>query len=110
MQATAARRGLAGWAVVAVLFWATTSVEALSWTQLGAYTPTYLRTLGVSPHDLPGWTAAMASVSWLIGIPMAPFWGVLADRYSRKAIVVRSAIVEAVIFAGWAAASGPWMA
>ena len=27
-----------------------------------------------------------------------PFWGAWADRYSRKVIIVRSAVVEAVLF------------
>jgi DHA1 family multidrug resistance protein-like MFS transporter len=41
---------------------------------------------------------------------MAPFWGVLADRYSRKLVIVRSAALEALIFAGWALSTSPWMA
>lgn len=52
----------------------------------------------------------MASLSWVIGIPLAPFWGVWADRYSRKAVIVRSAAVEAVIFAGWALSPSPGIA
>lgn len=85
-------------------------VESLSWNQLAAYTPYYLRELGIGVSGVPGWTAAMASLSWVIGIPLAPFWGVWADRYSRKAVVVRSALVEAVIFAGWALSPNPEVA
>lgn len=59
---------------------------------------------------MPGWTAAMSSLSWVIGIPLAPFWGVWADRYGRKVVVVRSAAVEAVIFAGWALSPNPEIA
>jgi MFS family permease len=82
----------------------------LSWNQLSAYTPYYLRELGVPQSGIPGWTAAMASLSWVIGIPLAPFWGVWADRYSRKAVIVRSAAVEALIFAGWALSPNPGVA
>lgn len=82
-------------------------MESLSWSQLSAYTPLYLRELGVPAGGVPGWTAAMSSLSWVIGIPLAPFWGVWADRYGRKLVVVRSAAVEAVIFAGWALAPNP---
>ena len=85
-------------------------MESLSWNQLSAYTPYYLRELGVGAAAIPGWTAAMASLSWVIGIPLAPFWGVWADRYSRKAVIVRSALVEAVIFTGWALAPNPAVA
>jgi hypothetical protein len=35
---------------------------------------------------------------------------VLADRYSRKLIIVRSAAIETVIFAGWALSTTPGMA
>ncbi len=37
-----------------------------------------------------------------------PFWGVWADLYSRRAVIVRSAVVEAVVFAGVALAREPW--
>src|SRR5487761_461062 len=80
-----------GWAVVAVLFAATTCVESMSWTQLTAYTPFYLRELHVPAAQAPG-------------------WGVLADRYSRKLIIVRSAVLEALVFGGWALSTSPWMA
>lgn len=107
-----ARRGKEadGWIVVAFLFAATTAVESLSWTQLSAYTPLFLRELHVPPDQLPGWIAAISSIGWILALPLAPFWGVLADRYSRKLIIVRSAAVEAVIFAGWAFSTTPWMA
>ena len=107
-----ARRGKEadGWILVAFLFAATTAVESLSWTQLSAYTPLFLRELHVPPDQLPGWIAAISSIGWILALPLAPFWGVLADRYSRKLIIVRSAAVEAVIFAGWAFSTTPWMA
>jgi len=109
----AVRRGVSegsGWAVVAVLFAATTCVESMSWNQLSAYTPLYLRELHVPAGDVPGWIAAISSLGWILALPLAPFWGVLADRYSRKLIIVRSAAIEAVIFAGWALSTTPWMA
>jgi len=110
VEAPARTRPLLGWAVVAVLFLATTCVESMSWTQLGAFTPLYLRELGVPSADVPRWVAAMSSLGWFVALPLAPFWGVWADRYSRKAVIVRSAVMEAVIFAAWAFASSPEMA
>jgi len=98
------------WIVLMVLFWATGIVESQSWTQFGAFTPLYLQQLGVRAHDVPNWVAGMAALSSLIGIPLAPFWGVWADRYSRKVVIVRSAVVEAVLFLGWAYAQDPWTA
>lgn len=106
----ASARAGAGWAALAVLFAVTTCVESLSWNQLSAYTPLYLRELHVPASQVPGWIAAISSLGWIIALPLAPFWGVLADRYSRKLIIVRSAAIEAVIFAGWALSTGPLMA
>lgn len=100
----------AGWAVIAVLFAATTCVESMSWTQLTAYTPLYLRELHVPADQVPGWIAAMSSLGWILALPLAPFWGVLADRYSRKLIIVRSAVLEALVFGGWALSTSPAMA
>ncbi|HEV3103695.1 MAG TPA: MFS transporter [Candidatus Dormibacteraeota bacterium] len=110
MQATSPRGTVAGWAAIAVLFAATTCVESMSWTQLTAYTPLYLRELHVPAAQVPGWIAAMSSLGWILALPLAPFWGVLADRYSRKLVIVRSAAIEAVVFAGWALATSPVIA
>jgi MFS family permease len=81
----------------------------MSWTQLSAYTPLYLRELHVPAAQVPGWIAAMSSLGWILALPLAPFWGVFADRYSRKLVIVRSAAIEALIFGGWALSTSPWM-
>src|SRR6202140_1391464 len=110
MKAESRAGSVAGWAVVAALFAATTCVESMSWNQLSAYTPLYLRELHVPAAQVPRWMAAMSSLGWIPALPLAPFWGVFADRYSRKLVIVRSAALEAVIFAGWALSTGPWTA
>jgi MFS family permease len=107
MQTTSRTVSVAGWAVIAVLFAATTCVESMSWNQLSAYTPLYLRELHVPAAQVPAWIAAISSLGWIIALPLAPLWGVLADRYSRKAVIVRSAVIEAIIFAGWALSTDP---
>lgn len=110
MQTTSRTSSATGWAVIAVLFAATTCVESMSWNQLTAYTPLYLRELHVPAAQVPAWIAAISSLGWIIALPLAPLWGVLADRYSRKAVIVRSAVVEAVIFTGWALSTDPFTA
>jgi MFS transporter, DHA1 family, multidrug resistance protein len=110
MQSISRRGTAAGWLAIAVLFAATTCVESMSWIQLTAYTPLYLRELHVPAAQVPSWIAAMSSLGWILALPLAPFWGVLADRYSRKLVIVRSAAIEAVVFAGWALATSPVVA
>ena len=65
---------------------------------MGAFTPLYLRQLGVVADEIPRWTGYLAAASFVIGLPLAPFWGIWADKYSRKMIIVRSAFGEALIF------------
>src|SRR5258706_7971787 len=110
MRSTSRRGTAAGWAGIAILFGAPTCVERMSWPQLTAYTPLYLRELHVPAAQVPSWIAAMSSLGWILALPLAPFWGVLADRYSRKLVIVRSAAIEAVVFAGWALATSPVVA
>src|SRR6202158_3100586 len=109
MQTTSRASSAAGWAAIAVLFAATTCVESMSWNQLSAYTPLYLRELHVPAAQVPGWIAAMSSLGWILALPLAPFGGVFSDRYIRKLVIVRSAAIEALIFGGWALSTSPWM-
>ena len=41
-------------------------------------------------------------------MPLVPLWGVWADKYSRKAVIVRSCLVEAVVFVCVALSREPW--
>src|SRR5262249_8693388 len=45
---------------------------------------------------------------FVVGMPLVPLWGVWADKYSRKAVIARSAVVEAVVFACVALSREPW--
>jgi hypothetical protein len=81
MQTTSRTSSAAGWAVIAVLFAATTCVESMSWNQLSAYTPLYLRELHVPAAEVPRWIAAISSLGWIIALPLAPLWGVLEGRH-----------------------------
>ena len=49
-----------------------------------------------------------SALVFVVGMPLVPLWGVWADKYRRKAVIVRSALVEAVVFAGVALSQGPW--
>ena len=83
-------------------------VEALGFGHLGAFTPLYLEQLGVDPTAVAQWTGLLAAATWVLGLPLAPLWGVWADRYSRKLVIVRSTLGEAVIFLLFAIANAPW--
>jgi len=62
--------------------------------------PLYLRFLGTPPRDVPLWTGIISALAYVLGLPLIPFWGVWADKYSRRAVIARSAFVEMLVFAG----------
>ena len=96
------------WVVLVSIFWFTSMVEGLGVSQVFAFLPAYLREMGVAEQDRLGFVGLFGSLIFVVGAPFVPLWGVWADKYSRKAVIVRSAIVEAVVFAGVALSQEPW--
>lgn len=77
-------------------------------SQIRALLPLYLRGLGVTATEIPRWVGLLTPLIFVSGLPLVPLWGVWADRYSRKAVIVRSSAVEAVVLAGVAVSGEPW--
>ena len=59
-----------------------------------AFTPMYLPRLGIAEADVPAWTRAIVALSSFLGLPFLPFWGALADRYTRQPLIVRTFVVH----------------
>jgi MFS family permease len=77
-------------------------------SQIFALLPTYLRQMGVADTDRLAFIGIFSALIFVLGMPLVPVWGAWADKYSRKAVIIRSALVEAVVFAGMALAREPW--
>ena len=90
------------------MFWVTSLVESMGVAQIFALLPAYLRQMGVDEADRLAFVGLFSSLVFVVGLPLVPLWGVWADKYSRKAVIVRSALVEAVVFAGVALSREPW--
>jgi DHA1 family multidrug resistance protein-like MFS transporter len=101
-------RGPQGWRSLLVAYGITSTIESLGVSQIFAYLPLRLREVGLPESDIPAFTGIFTSLIFVFGIVLVPFWGVWADKYSRRAVIVRSAVVEAVVFAGVAIAQEPW--
>jgi MFS family permease len=95
---TTSRRVAQGWPLVLALFVATTAVEAFGFGQIYRFLPLYLQELGTPNALVPRWTGLLTATTFLLGLPLVPFWGVWADKYSRKLVIIRSAYVEALVF------------
>src|SRR5687768_8800072 len=83
-------------------------IEGAGVSQIFALVPSYLREMGVPEADRLAFVGLFSSLIFVVGMPLVPLWGVWADKYSRKAVIVRSALVEAVVFAGVALSREPW--
>ena len=96
------------WRVLVAIFWITSMVEGLGVNQIFALLPTYLREMGVAETDRLAFIGLFSSLIFVVGAPIVPLWGAWADKYSRKIVIVRSALVEAVVFGGVALSREPW--
>lgn len=96
------------WLWVLILFGLTSAVEGIVISQFSAFLPLYLGELGLSASAIPRWVGWITSLLFLLGLPLVPFWGVWADKYSRKNVIVRSALVQTVVFFVLGLSRQPW--
>jgi MFS transporter, DHA1 family, staphyloferrin B biosynthesis exporter len=52
--------------------------------------PFYFAGIGVPQGDVPWWTGVSLAAPAVTGMISAPLWGLVGDRYGRKAMVVRA--------------------
>ena len=101
-------RPVQDWRILLAVFWVTSMVEGLGVSQIFALLPTYLRQMGVADQDRLAFIGIFSALIFVVGMPLVPLWGAWADKYSRKVVIIRSALVEAVVFIGVALAREPW--
>ncbi|HEX2469374.1 MAG TPA: MFS transporter [Candidatus Limnocylindrales bacterium] len=101
-------RPIQDWRTLLVVFWLTSMIEGLGVSQIFALVPSYLREMGVPQDQRLAFVGLFTALIFVVGMPLVPLWGVWADKYSRKAVIVRSAVVEAVVFACVALSREPW--
>lgn len=92
------------WRGVNVLLLATSTVMFATEGHLIAFTPLQLRELGLDEVEVGVWTGILVAVTMSTALPLGPFWGVLAERFSRRAILLRTYVVLAIslLVAAWA--------
>jgi len=108
MSAPSSARTAQDWRILVVVFWATSLVEGIGVSQIFAFLPAYLSDMGVPEGDRLTFVGLFTALIFVVGAPLVPLWGAWADKYSRKVVIVRSALVEAVVFAGVALSREPW--
>lgn len=74
------------------------------------FIPYFLQELGVTdPTQLKVWVGIYTSVPSLVLAIVAPIWGILADRFGRKIMVMRAILGGAIFVAMMSVATGPGM-
>lgn len=83
-----------------VTFWTLVAIQIIS---AGAFSislpfmPLYLQQLGVHPlSQVEVWAGVIGSTNFLTAALCAPLWGSLADKFGRRAMVIRSSIGGAI--------------
>jgi DHA1 family multidrug resistance protein-like MFS transporter len=83
-----------------VTFWTMVAVQAISSSAFSIsvpFLPLFIQQLGVRPVSrVEEWAGIVGSINFLMAALCAPIWGALADRFGRKAMVVRSSIFGAI--------------
>lgn len=97
------------WRTLLVVFTLAGVIESQAFGHMNAFRPLFLQQLGVPLSQVPFWTGILASLGFVIGLPLLPFWGAWADKYSRKLIIVRSAYVEGALFTIAALSPNVWV-
>ena len=92
------------WRGVNILLLTTSTVMFATEGHLIAFTPLQLRELGLDEAEVGVWTGILVAVTMSMALPLGPFWGVLAERFSRRAILLRTYVVLAIalLLAAWA--------
>jgi MFS transporter, DHA1 family, multidrug resistance protein len=97
------------WRFTAGLFFITVLLETAAFGQLTAFTPLYLKqVIHLPDEEIPFWTGVLVATSLVVAVPLAPWWGVLADRFSRKLFIVRSMVIDGIGYGIAAVATDLW--
>jgi DHA1 family multidrug resistance protein-like MFS transporter len=81
------------------MFSASSLLEVAAWGHMDAFLPLFIeRELGLSDAEVPFWTGILAGAPMFLAVPLSPFWGVLADRYSRKLIILRVQVAATIAY------------
>jgi DHA1 family multidrug resistance protein-like MFS transporter len=94
------------WRRVLVVLTVALLLEVVTFSHVGAFVPLYLESeLQLTPAEVKLWTGLVAGLPLAIALSLAPFWGVWAERYSPKLIIVRAQAFELLVYLGMVFAS-----
>jgi DHA1 family multidrug resistance protein-like MFS transporter len=88
------------WRRTLYTIWFTEFIAIVGFAFVSPFIPYYIQQLGVTDRkEVALWTGLTTSGLSLSMAIMAPIWGMLADRYGRKVMVMRATFAGAVLMA-----------
>ncbi|MHA6483009.1 MFS transporter [Paenibacillus sp. strain BS8-2] len=79
-----------------------------SYTMSVPFLPLFLFDLGVDKSSVNLWAGIVHSSAFLMGAVMAPLWGLMADKYGKRKMVMRAGFSLAAIYALYSFVHTPW--
>ena len=89
---------MAYWTRNLYILWFGCFFSSMSYTLVVPFMPLFLQDLNVTT-GVEAWSGAILSVSYLMSAIMSPIWGSMADRYGRKAMIIRAGFGMATCYA-----------
>lgn len=88
------------WVVTLTILVASAFLMDMSFTMITPFLPVYLSSeLGAKASEVDMWSGAVFAVTFFVSGLLGPVWGVLADRKSRKLMVLRASIGLTISYA-----------
>jgi len=97
------------WQLLTFLFALANFLEVAVVAHFVLFTPAFLHAIGFSKSEIDAWTGPISAIAFAIGIWFVPFWGVFADRYGRKPLILRSNYVEVIAMTLAALSQNVWL-
>lgn len=79
-----------------------------SYTMSVPFLPLFLYDLGVEKSSINLWAGVVHSSAFLVGAIMAPLWGMMADKFGKRKMVIRAGLSLAIIYALISFVQTPW--
>lgn len=89
------------------LIWLSQCLFQLSFSFGIPFVPFFMQTIGVSSGELPFWVALFGGAPYLSTLVFSPFWGMMANRFGCKKMLVRCYLGGIVVLCGIALCSAP---
>ncbi len=97
------------WKIALGILTTCTVLMSMSYTMLIPFLPMYLiQDLGVAKENVDVWSGLIFAISFLVSGIMAPIWGALADKKSRKLMALRAGFCLSITYFLGGLVSNPW--